>query len=277
MSWNPTLHPRVPGGPGGGEFMRRQAGWMNRLEQEITDTRGGDRYRRGRDIRDELDRDELRAKAYQPGTGQHPNDDPQLAAIYAAQGFDGKPEVVSSDELDARIADGWRELWRGVQGNHDGTSDHYSVAGDYRPPSGAYAEAFRTGDYWAGQGVRGNGTYTGASMALAQEYTAREGPWFGPQTEEYFTPGSAWPGLIRMALRPDARTITWNELDAMITKHLDNDGYPITGDPLADEGRMAAAMGYDAILVHRTGAGASDIRTVIVLNRTAVAVQEAWQ
>ncbi len=80
-----------------------------------------------------------------------------------------------------------------------------------------------------------------------------------------------------MALRPDARTITWNELDALITKHLDNEGYPITDDPLADEGRMAAAMGYDAIVVRGTGANSDKIQMMVVLNRTAVAVQEAWQ
>ena len=74
----------------------------------------------GRDVREDLDYaaiDSLpvsrRQVAMVGGDPGDPHGDRKLSAIYDAQGFHGKPEVVSEADLDRRIAAGWTELWRG--------------------------------------------------------------------------------------------------------------------------------------------------------------------
>lgn len=273
MTWKPELHPRIPGGPGGGEFRSPQAGWMRRLSEGISEDQGTHDYIRGRDLRDKLPMEHLQSLAYRPGTGQHPDDDPQLAGIYALQGFDGKPEVLSKAEMDARVAAGWTPLWRGVEGRRSDSSRH---ATDHLPTSGELADQFRDGPYWAGQGVRGNGTYLTPHLSVAQDYSVREGEWYGPQDGAYYNPGPEWPGVLRLALRPDARTIEWDEIDRITGAYVNQKGRKRPAfDPLSDEGRMAAAMGYDAIIARGAGKNSDKIRMVVLLNRTAVAVQEA--
>lgn len=270
--WRGELHPRDPGN---GEFIDRPGGsWIRAVGDAITSARGRYTPARGRDIRAEVDTDAFRDLAYRLPDNPAPRfeDDPQLAAIARRQGYDGKPEVVDAAELDRRIASGWQELWRGMTGRDDG--DSWRPANS--PTSGQYAEQFRTGDYWAGLGVRGNGTYTTSLVHVAQEYTPRQGEWYGPRFgDDYEQPGPAWPGLVRMALRPDAKMAEWDEIDGLLVGEKNYDGNTST-DPLLDEGRLAAAMGYDAIIV-RSNNNSASIRTVVLLNRTAVAVQEAWQ
>lgn len=65
-------------------------------------------------------------------------------------GADGKPDIVSSEELDQHIADGEPELFRGVSQEQ-------------------FGEQFKDGDLYAGSGCYGNGTYT-ATGSKAKQY-----------------------------------------------------------------------------------------------------------
>jgi hypothetical protein len=261
MSWLEELHPRDPAG----RFMERGGGWIGEVSDRMAAAHGKYVPVRGHDIRGELDM--VAVKALHDKTPE----DKMLGAIYEHQGFDGLPEVLDQAEMDQRIEAGWQELWRGVDGAASATMTSKEMA-----------DALRSGHYWAGEGVRGNGTYTSPHRTVAHGYTQREGDWWGPIDDTYEQPGSAWPGLIRMALRPDAKVIEWSDIDGLVSKQIDSQGQLFNVDVLTDEGRLAAALGYDAIIVRSSGFSrqnpqASSIRMVVVLNRTAVAVQEAWQ
>jgi hypothetical protein len=165
--------------------------------------------------------------------------DPMLEEIAARQGFDGPPRVVSSDTLDDRIAnEGWIEMHRGVS-------------------TPEFAEQFRSGAYFGGQGVRGSGSYTSTNQKEALGYA---------KGDESAT--------LRMALDPEARVIDSREaadrsLEAMQTA---SGGMR---ELLYDEGRWAAAAGYDALRVERTDIDGEPRTHYVVLNRTALLVEEA--
>jgi hypothetical protein len=156
--------------------------------------------------------------------------DDRLLEMWHRQGFTGKPQVVTKAEFDALGSDHER-LFRGLHG-----------AGSGGPTAAEYAEAFRSGDEpFPGLGVLGNGTYTTPKQEIADSY-AQDG------------------GLLRMALRPDARVVDFMDL---LLEDPPDDLAEMIDD---DTGKLATALGYDAF---RTG----DV--VIVLNRTALIVQEA--
>lgn len=153
--------------------------------------------------------------------------DPVLDVIAHTQGFTARPRVVSAGQLSRLISRGFREVWRGD------TADH--------------AEDLRTGAYVATAGIYAAGL---------QFHT-------DPEAAGVF----ADPVLLRAALVPEARTITWDDLTALIKDVEDR----LTASQrrryrilLSDPGRFAAALGYDAILLPDGG--------VIVLNRTALVV-----
>lgn len=75
--------------------------------------------------------------------------DRDLKALYAESGYDGKPKVGTSADLDQIHKDGGLLMVRGVNP-------------DPRDKLG-YLKQFQTGDYRTGNGVYGNGTYVGHS------------------------------------------------------------------------------------------------------------------
>jgi len=165
----------------------------------------------------------------------------RLAALAHEQGFDAKPKVVTSGELDGLINGGYRELWRGVE----------PAAGK---SSAQINEDFRTGDAFYGVGFYGFGIYAGErghAEGFAEDY------------------GNAPGSLVRMALRPDAKTIEFRDLRQQWSDYRNkypkgSKEYEFWNDPSA----YAAALGYDAVDVKDEG-------SVVVLNRTAVVVQAA--
>jgi hypothetical protein len=200
-----------------------------------------------------------------------------LAQIAQRQGFDAKPQVVTSDELDKAVADGWIETWRGVS---DADDDAHTAA--------KISERLRTGDYEPGMGVYGNGIY------VSQER----------QTAKVFTELRAREGRIgeisRIAIRPDAKVADYDDLlpeyEAYLRALPDGGELPAFSalaenpDPelarslvMADIGRWAAARGIDAIKVgtnHGDGAELmqdDDFRKpqYVVLNRGILMIQEA--
>lgn len=195
--------------------------------------------------------------------------DPILGAIAAEQGFDALPRVTDRAGVDDVVAAGGIEIFRGI---HDTPN---SQGADM-------AEQFRSGELFTGLGVNGSGTYTAIR----------------PDTAEGFASGNGGEGaMMRMALVPGARIIKQSEVHkeyAAYNRQLWTAAgrkfpwfpseHPWRGMS-ANDGRMAAAMGYDAIYVDRTpesgflgGAGLAglggDDSHYVVLNRSAVVVQD---
>lgn len=160
--------------------------------------------------------------------------DPVLDEIATVQRFDAAPRVVRDRQL-ARLLrrEGAVEMWRGVTGEG---------AGDY-------AEELRTGIYMATTGIYGSGLQFTTVRADAVAFTAGSGE------------------LLHAVLMPEARTITWDELEELVKTV--EDALSATQRRrfrviLSDPGRLAAALGYDAVLLPEGD--------VIVLNRTALVV-----
>jgi len=184
--------------------------------------------------------------------------DVALSELEHAQGFDGKADIVSESDLNAYVKNGEVELWRG-----DSKVSH--------------TDDMMMGDYHAGLGIRGNGTYAqeGAEgIATARSYASNRGQ-------------SATPGTImRMSVKSDARVIDYSDLQdesnrAWSKAKADEQAARARGDVSAarrfatqawvassDTSRYAVAMGYDAVHVtHGSGKG-----QWIILNRTAVRI-----
>lgn len=255
-NWRERDHPRDRRGrfadtPGGG--------WAS----AVSDALGGHHRAIGQDRRAELDHDDLNARIQkyrdeiQARGNERGVEDTALTEVYHAQGYHGLPEMVSQDEMSRRLAAGWIETYRGF-----GTED--------------YAQMFDEGDHhYGGLGIYGNGTYTGA-FGEARHYAMDWRPTRRDMTmgeeEAEFDDYRTWEGLRRMAIHPDARIITADELRRIF---LDTYGYPDEnpgpeGLAMRDPGRLAAALGYDAI--YRENSGIDDFW--IILNRTAVAVEK---
>ena len=194
-------------------------------------------------------------------------------------GFHKKPTLLSKEEMDAYIQQGNRELFRGI-GGRQGEAE-------------IYVEQFKTGEYFAGKGVYGNGVYT----AYGED---------GMEVAKQFA-GGVEKNVLRISLKKDAKIISH---DALIeTQKLEFTAlqdeeralrrkarkeadriYDETGDDdkvemflkeaakkweeteryrrvLADPGRYALYKGYDAIDIPSS-------RFMLVLNRGKVFVQK---
>ena len=194
-------------------------------------------------------------------------------------GFDKKPTLLSKEEMDAYIQQGNRELLRGIAGR-EGKAE-------------AYVEQFKTGEYFAGKGVYGNGIYT----AYGED---------GFEVAKQFA-GGVEKNVLRMALKKDAKIILHDALIEMqkleftalqeeeraLRRKARREAdriYDETGDDdkveeflkeaakkweemeryrqvLADPGRYALYKGYDAIDIPSS-------RFMVVLNRGKVFVQK---
>jgi len=163
--------------------------------------------------------------------------DEGLLAMWRKQGFTGKPTVVSAEEFDALGPDHVK-VYRGLRSSpKKGTADEF-------------AEQFRTGDEpFPGIGGFGNGTYSSTDLQNASSYMS----------------GSD-ATVLRMALRPDARIATYRDLDDAIFGGLPELSDEARAVVEKDAGRLATLLGYDAV---------KERNQVVILNRTAVIVQEA--
>lgn len=159
--------------------------------------------------------------------------DRTLAAIWKKQGFDGKPSLVSSAQLDEEIAGGAKEIFRGLSGSEAET----------------YAAQFKTGEAFPGLGNYGNGHYFAPSRKVGEQYASS---------------GNKPGALIRSALRADAKVITYDDLQKEMRTlfSLGPDAIKVF-----DPGRLASALGFDAIYVPSTD-------FYVVLNRTALLVED---
>lgn len=166
--------------------------------------------------------------------------DPVLERIAAEQGFDGLPRVVSDEQATRllRTDPGSLQVWRGL-------------VGDDEVSASVYAEQFRSGPLHAhAGGIYGHGIYWATRRESAAEHADE--------------PDGV---VMRAVLLGTARVIGWEELGQLHKDVTDRAGPRLTRSLraiLADPGRFAAAMGFDAVLLP-TG-------QVLVLNRTALVV-----
>lgn len=161
-------------------------------------------------------------------------------------GFSEMPTIVTEAELDKIVAEGHRELWRGLNQNKPGE----------------FTNLFRSGEYFAGEGIYGNGIYTGTGEG-ARNLAA------------LYAPGEHG-AVMRMAIDKDAKVITVTELKEKLDAELKSLKFDRSSEEawaaskvkkefMQDPGRAAVVWGYDAIDVENG--------QFIVLNRKAIYVQ----
>jgi hypothetical protein len=192
--------------------------------------------------------------------------DRKLGAIAQRQGFDAPAQNVDSATLDAAVASGWVEIWRG-------TNDSPAASGETQ------LERLRRGDWELSRGIYGNGVYTSERRETADEFAAHR----------------AGGRVVRMGLDPQAKLV---DLDDLRKEHrawmksqrklTENERMMFTSDPEADlikimedPGRFAAARGYDAIRIvgkddgaYKYPRGQKRATQYAVLNRSVLMIQE---
>lgn len=153
--------------------------------------------------------------------------------VFERQGFDGRPLVVSDEELQNYIAAGnGIEIWRGVQGED-------------------FAQQYRSGALYYGKGIYGHGTYTTTSYDHAGSYS-----------------GGANKSILHMALSNDAKVISHADALSLVSSFTYTNSKKSSFNYSDTElGKLVAAKGYDAIVKDF-----GDEKYYIVLNRTATVV-----
>lgn len=220
-----------------------------------------------------LERHPITQKAHDSGDGAYAfghdptgayKGNPLLRDLAHEQGFDDLPTVVPREQLDELVGKGWVEVYRGVDG----------------PQAAEFVSDFKVGEFYAGRGIHGGGTYTITSRQTALKFA------------------SGNEGMLRMAISPGARTITQADLTDLIHTNLGEledrisdvlkrraaafDAGTLTDELAAsleletqlihaerrimsDPGQAATVLGFDAIDTGYQGIW-------VVLNRSAVAV-----
>lgn len=216
-------------------------------------------YTTGRDLLDELDYTALRRAR---GTGTL-GSFPTFEEIQRLQGFDGPLTIATANEVDAAVATGGKELFRGLEEER-------------------YIDAFITGPVRPGGGTTGAGTYASPLKEVALHYA-------DPTRKQDLATRQA--RVVRMALRPEARTITLRELETersrtqmQVTRELramrdianptaeDTARYNALLDmelTFTDIGHYGAVRGWDAI----DGSDTFSNKEWAVLNPTALLIQ----
>lgn len=220
---------------------------------------------------------------------QHTRDehgDSAMLAVARAQGFDGKPDVISDADLDARIAGGDRELFRGVKDTNGGDGS-----------SARYASQFSHGEYFPGAGFWGSGIYTAHAddkrmTELQDEFRDEprnpDGSIKDPLARKMqdrdqgkvrnaaYQSAAGYAGahgtVMRMALDKNARVADGEQLRAewkATMAALGREQPPDVNKMIlyTDMGRYAAARGYDAVDLSSLTPG-----EMLVLNRGALHV-----
>jgi len=220
--------------------------------------------------------------------------DKRLGAIYAVQGYNAKPDVLTSKQIDGYVRAGEIEIFRGTLG--DGNSRD------------VWSEAYRSApQHFPGHGVSGNGTYVAEDPATAANYATNRGTVlrmtlkadakigeYDKLSEQRYMDLEAMKASPQYMVYENAKRQVLNErrkLPVAMTKAekaannaaIDQLGkrydritarqereYPQRSF-YSDMGAYAAARGYDAIRVNRGGPG-SDF--YVVLNRGATRVQD---
>lgn len=182
---------------------------------------------------------------------QTANYDPVLKDIAHKQGFDGKADMVGQEEFDKIVADGGTVTYRGITGYYEHRGpDAKFIEGDAQ-----ITQQFAEGNYFAGGGGYGSGTYTTGDISVAQHYSTANGEKGG--------------GMITMVVKPGAKIATPQQWQAARTAAREGKGGFMGAD---NEGRILAAQGFDGFRIASPNVDHFSNQFVVVLNRTAVAV-----
>lgn len=225
---------------------------------------------RGRDLfPDQASKDALRQQIKQDRkkfAGKAADD--RLAAIGAMQGFDDVPTVVDKKEMDRLLNTGdYIEAWRGVKGMGSGWRAA-TRGGQVSNTKTAHQinEEFRSGPAYFGKGIYGNGYYFATQKSVASGYS--DG-----------TNGSLVRVLIPKKAKIVNHRVVLRESRAASSPLSKAKGKHESGT-LYDEGRYAAAKGYDMIEIDTTAPGSSHVAkpgkpSYVILNRSVLIVEEA--
>lgn len=216
---------------------------------------GGGDYAEGQDITSELGKEygtTSETKKAQDLRTEHmgANYDPVLKDIAAKQGFDGKAELVSQEQFDKIVADGGTVTHRGISSYYDSPSP----SAKYIEGDSAITQQFAEGQYFAGGGGYGSGTYTTSDMSVAQHYAAE---------------GGSGGGVVTMVIKPGAKIATPQQWQAARLAAKDGKGGFMGAD---NEGRILAAQGFDGFRIASKNIDHFSNGFTVILNRTAVAV-----
>lgn len=194
--------------------------------------------------------------------------DGSLRYIGTKQGYSGLPVTVTSKEADIELTRGGTEIWRGTQ---DWKGNSALAARSAREVD----NEFRSGAYEPGTGIYGNGYYFSVSQRVAKHFSGKRGV------------------LTRAVLRAGAKVIDYDELLKIVDRLFDDASLDLVlrNNVIADPGRAAAILGYDAIRVVGQQDGAPFVKgepsaknslghkfsahvQYVILNRTALLVEE---
>jgi hypothetical protein len=159
--------------------------------------------------------------------------DRALEQVLREAGADGPPRVVSRAELVRLVQGGARPVWRGITG----------------PDAAGHAEQLRSGPLYAGLGIYGNGVHFTSTEAGARRFAGADGV------------------VVVGVLLATAVVVAWPELEEQVEEvqsRLSAAQRRRLAPILADPGRVAAALGYQAVLLPS--------RDVLVLDRAALGV-----
>lgn len=211
------------------------------------------------------------------------NTDPALRDIRQRQGFDGPPTVVSAAEFDAAVKRGEvQETWRALS-----TTPYSPITPD------EMVQQYRSGEFYPGTGINGNGTYVGlrqrdlyiygptmmriglrkdAKVISADDLDAEMDRYFATapeQTAQHRRREQDLLAALQRARSPRARANARRDYRAeMYAPDLRSRLLAVQRDP----GRFAALRGYDAITISKERSPDHHAE-MIILNRTATIVQ----
>lgn len=180
-------------------------------------------------------------------------------------GFNGKPQTFTRAEIEAFVAAGETQWWRGVYSRHETAAE--------------YAEALRSGNYHVGYGIFGPGIYTATGEARA--FTPfRANDVSIAQAIDVAREFAGKGGTVSMgSIRADASLISSASLGkawANFLKAAESYGDAIVGSLRVlgqNDSMKALLMGYDGLIVPNSSI--SNLLTgdqVVVLNRTILRV-----
>ncbi len=221
---------------------------------------GSQDIKEGKDITSNLGRDygqvsenKTSKKLKEESNAPNEKGDPVLDDIAKRQGFDGPAEIVNQEQFDKIVAEGGTVTYRGIGSHYDGPGP----SAKYIDGESAITQDFAEGDYFAGKGAFGNGTYTSSDVSVAKYYATN------------IDNGADGAGaVVTMVVKPGAKIATpkqWQE--ARITAREGKGGFVLADDA----GRILAARGFDGFRIEGNPESGVNEYTII-LNRTAVAV-----
>lgn len=213
------------------------------------------------------------------GAGVGTGNDWVLSELYSQRGFDGKPEQLTKQEIDAYSAQGEITMYRGMGGvSRQSFVKHF--------------DSFRNGEYYAGNGIYGNGTYVawadGRSkndMAEASKITKSYGSQsmvmtikkgsvvkyeseLLEQMNKDYEALNKWMEEQMLLARTDRDRAQIEKKAAQIESVLWGDSIFSSRDEMGHSGRYAVIQGVDAVKLDKS----SNPAYMLLLNRSSTRV-----